>query len=141
MLYRSYFNPQPSVREIMDNVSNFMSGLSGCLKSGAIRKCQFTVEFRMDVFRYLFRDRGTKPTRGLGKLYQKVDFSEQFFSSEWDKVYDRLGDGCQVDFPIRMHSKLRWSPIVYTQGEDGMLVHKPQSFSEVVVLNVVKKHF
>ena len=92
----------------------------------------------MDVFRYLFRDRGTKPTRGLGKLYKKVDFSEQFFSAEWDKVYDRLGDGCQVDFPIRMHSKLRWSPIVYTQGEDGMLVHKQQSFSEVVVLNVVK---
>ena len=95
----------------------------------------------MDVFRYLFRDRGTKPTRGVGKLYQKVDFSEQFFSSEWDNVYDRLGDGCQVDFPIRMHSKLRWSPIVYTQGEDGVLVHKQQSFSEVVVLNVVKKHF
>ena len=90
----------------------------------------------MDVFRYLFRDRGTKPTRGLGKLYQTVDFSEQFFSSEWE-VYDRLGDGCQVDFPIRMHSKLRWSPIVYTQGEDGMLLHKQQSFS----LNVVKKHF
>ena len=38
-----------------------------------------------------------------------------------------------------MHSKLRWSPIVYTQGEDGMLVYKQQSFSEVVVLNVVKK--
>ena len=75
-----------------------------CLAVGAIRKCQFSVEFRMDVFRYLFRDRDTKATRGLGKLYQKVDFSEQFFSSEWDKVYDQLGDGCQVDFPIRMHS-------------------------------------
>ena len=25
--------------------------------------------------------------------------------------------------------------------EDGMLVHKQQSFSKVVVLNVVKKHF
>ena len=106
VLYRSYFNPQPSVREIIDSVSNFLSSPSGSLKSGAICKCQFTVEFRMDVFRYLFRDRGTKPTRGLGKLYQKVDFSEQFFSSEWDKVYDRLGDGCQVDFPIRIHSKL-----------------------------------
>ena len=75
VLYRSYFNPQPSVREITDSVSNFLTGLSGSLKSGAIRKCQFTVEFRMDVFRYLFRDRGTKPTRGVGKLYQKVDFS------------------------------------------------------------------
>ena len=55
-------------------------------------------------------------------------------------MYDQLGDGCQVDFPIRMHSKLIWSPIVYTQGEDGMLVHKQPSISEVVVLNVVKKH-
>ena len=47
----------------------------------------------------------------------------------------------ELDFPIKMHSKLRWSPIVYTQGEDGVLVHKQHSFSEVVVLNVVKKHF
>ena len=99
------------------------------------------VNLLKDVFRYLFRDRGTKPTRGLGKLNQTVDFSEHVFSSEWDKVYDRLGDGCQVEFPIRMHSKLRLSSIVYTQGEDGMLVHKQQSFSEVFVLNVVKKHF
>ena len=66
----------------MDSVSNFLSGPSGSLKSGAIRKCRFTVEFRIDVFRYLFRDRGTKPTRG----FRKVDFSEQFFSTEWDKV-------------------------------------------------------
>ena len=57
VLYRSYFNPQPSVREIIDSVSNFLSGPSGSLKSGAICKCLFTVEFRMDVFRYLFRDR------------------------------------------------------------------------------------
>ena len=49
VLYRSYFNPQPSVREIMDSVSNFLSGPSGSLKSGAICKCQFTVEFRMDA--------------------------------------------------------------------------------------------
>ena len=34
VLYRSYFNPQPSVREIMDSVSNFLSGPSGSLKSG-----------------------------------------------------------------------------------------------------------
>ena len=51
MLYRNCFNSQPSVREIMDSVSNFLSGPSGSLKSGAICKCQFTVEFRMDVFR------------------------------------------------------------------------------------------
>ena len=124
-----YFNPQPSVREIMDSVSNFLSGPSGSLKSGL---------FVMSI--YCRIENGCLQTRGLGKLYQTVDFSEPFFSSEWE-VYDRLGDGCQVDFPIRMHSKLRWSPIVYTQGEDGMLVHKQQSFSEIVVLNVVKKHF
>ena len=35
----------------MDSVSNFLSGLTGSLKSGAIRKCQFTVKFRMDVFK------------------------------------------------------------------------------------------
>ena len=47
MLYRSYFNPQPSVREIMDSVSNFLSGPSGSLKSGAICKCQL-------IFLYIY---------------------------------------------------------------------------------------
>ena len=35
----------------MDSVSNFLSGLTGSLKLGAIRKCQFTVELRMDIFK------------------------------------------------------------------------------------------
>ena len=41
----------------------------------------------MDVFRYLFRGRGTKPTRGLGKVYHKVDFSHQSgikFMIDWE---------------------------------------------------------
>ena len=59
----------------MDGVSNLLSGLNASLKSGATRKCKFSVEFRIDVFRYLFRDSGTKTCFGLGKLYHKDDSS------------------------------------------------------------------
>ena len=68
----------------MDGVSNLLSGLNASLKSGATRKCKVSIEFRIDVFRYLFRNSGTKPCFGLGKLYHKDDFFEKFFPSHWD---------------------------------------------------------
>ena len=121
------------------SVSNFIISLAASLRLGAIRKCSFSVPFRMDVFRHLFNDSGVKPIRGHGKNYYKDDFAERYFPSGWHIVHDHLGDGCQVDFPIRLHSKLRWSSVVYHKSEDGTLTRKLQSFTEVLVVNVVKK--
>ena len=136
---RSFLNPQPNYRITIDSISNFLCGLSASLRLGAIRKCTFTVEFRMDVFMHLFHDSGVKPTHGRGKNYFKDDFAERYFPSNWHIIHDHLGDGCEVDFPIRLHSKLRWSPVVYHKGEDGTLTRKMQSFTEALVVNVVKK--
>lgn len=138
-IHRSFLNPQPNFRIANDSVSNFLCGLSASLRLGAIRKCPFSVHFRMDVFRYLFNDSGVKPTHGQGKNYYKDDFAASYFPSGWYIVHNHLGDGCEVDFPIRLHSKLRWSPVVYHKGEDGTLTTKMRSFTEVLVVNVVKK--
>ena len=34
-------------------------------------------------------------------FYNLEDFDETYFMDEWYMVYDRLGDGCKIDFPIR----------------------------------------
>ena len=100
---RTFLNPQPPLRIINDSVSNFIISLAASLRLGAIRKCSFSVPFRMDVFRHLFNDSGVKPIRGHGKNYYKDDFAERYFPSGWHIVHDHLGDGCEVDFPIRLH--------------------------------------
>ena len=39
------------------------------------------------------------------------DFNKTYFKDNW--YYDKLGDGCSIDFPIRLDSKIRWSPKVF----------------------------
>ena len=53
----------------------------------------------IDAFRYLFEGKGTRPSFGQGKNYEKDDFDQRFFPTNWDKVYDHLGDGCVVQYP------------------------------------------
>ena len=55
---RTFLNPQPPLRIINDSVSNFIISLADT--AGAIRKCSFSVPFRMDVFRHLFNDSWTR---------------------------------------------------------------------------------
>ena len=44
-----------------------------------------------------------------GKLYNLDDFNATFFLLV-GLLYDKLGNGCKVDFPVCLESKLKWSP-------------------------------
>ena len=35
---------------------------------------------------------------------------------EWYIVYDRLGDGCKVDFSSRLESRIEWSSQVFSRS-------------------------
>ena len=53
---------------------------------------------------------------------------------EWYIVYDRLGDGCRVDFPIRLGSRIKWSSQVFS-GNGNV---KPKIFKEMIYVTLVK---
>ena len=135
---RSYEDPLPPYRVIADNVSTLVSSIQSSLKLGVNRSCKFSLEFRMDVFRFLFSDKGTTPPTGRGKFYELEEFSSAYFPAGWHIVYDRLGDGCRVDFPIRLESKLKWSSTVYSKQDDGTLLPKPRTFTEMIYVSLVK---
>ena len=61
------------------------------------------------------------------------------FSINWFIVYDKLGNGCKVDFPVHLESKLKWSPTVYDKLSNGTVVVKEKIFSEILVVMLVKK--
>ena len=108
------------------------------LKLGVNLNCTFSVEFRVDVFNFLFKGKGRAPPAGHGLFYDLNSFSTTYFPVDWHVVYNKLGDGCRIDFPVRLESKLKWSSKVYVRDTSGNLVLKPRTFTEMVYVRLVK---
>ena len=111
------------------------AAIHGSLKAGANCNNRLDVEFRNDVFRFLFNGKGRHTPTGRGLFCNIEDFDGTYFENDWYVAYDRLGDGCSVDFPIKLESKIRWSPIVY--NSDGST--KSRIFNEIISVILVKK--
>ncbi len=63
--------------------------------------------------------------------FNEDDFPKEYFPSEWSVVYDRLGYGCQVDFPIEMKPALTWSGLCYNKTANGTSP-RPRYFTETI---------
>ena len=120
---------------IIDATSHFKAAIHRSLKAGVNCNNRLDVEFRSDVFRFLFNGKGRNTPTGRGLFYNIEDFDGTYFENDWYIAYDRLGDGCSVDFPIKLESKIRWSPIVY--NSDGST--KSRIFNEIISVTLVKK--
>ena len=135
--HRYFYDPQPSKRDILDCVSSFTDAVNKSLRKGVNRGCQFTVNFRTDVFTFLFKNKGSQPERGRGHQYSLDDFDSTYFPPDWNRVHDTLGDGCELDFPVRMYNQVKWSPTVYSCSESG-IIPKKRHYEEICTLWVVK---
>ena len=137
---RYFADPKPSIRDILDSTSAFCNAINRSLKMGVNKECRLTVNFHSDVFRFLFKDRGSEYPHGKGRLYVLEDFNTTYFPTDWYRVNDRLGDGCKIDFPMRLLSKVKWSPTVYaTHGESAAVHPKKKYFDEVCIAWVAKQ--
>ena len=107
---------------------------------GVNKGCRLTVNFRADVFRFLFKDKGSDYPHGTELIYTLDDFDTAYFPTDWYRVHDRLGDGCKVEFPVRMQIKVKWSPTVYIKNEEtAMVLPKKKHFDEVCVVWITKQ--
>ena len=134
-LCRSYKGPRPAFQVVSDNVSSLILGIQGSLRRGTNLNCKFNVEFRIDVFSYLFSGRGSLPPSGQRKLYNLDDFNPMFFPSNWFIVYDKLRNGCTVNFPVCIESKLKWSPVdflLHLLNLQSLMVKSPVNFCGLV---------
>ena len=43
---------------------------------------------------------------GKETFFELADFSNVYFPADWYVVYDKLGNGCNIVFPVRSESKL-----------------------------------
>ena len=106
----------------MDSVTSFLSALHRSLSLGTIRFCKFKVDFRHDSFNFLFKNKGARPTAGRGLLFCQEVFDNHYFKEYWFVCFDRLGNGCTVDFPIRLEPVLKQGPIRFVKTNSGELV-------------------
>ena len=136
--YRLFCHPQPDMRSILDNVSDLISAINRSLSLGTVRMHTFSIDFNFDIFRFLFSNKGKAPSKGKGLLYDRCDFASEYFTDKWDVVLDRLGDGCKVEFPIRLRPVLKFSKKCYVRNGDGNLKQKPRTFYETLSVTVFK---
>ena len=101
-------------------------------EEGVNLNCTLEVEFRVDLFKYLFSGKGRRPPRGLDHFYELEDFDSK---TNWYRCFDKLGN----DFPVRLHSKIVWSALVYDKLPNGQLQPKARSYHEFIVVTLVKK--
>lgn len=135
VLCSNFEAPCPEYRLVADNISSFISEVHRSLKLGVNVNCSFSVAFRIDVFNFLFRGKGSMPPTGQGNFFDLADFSNVYFPDDWYVVYDKLGNGCRVVFPVRLESKVRFSSPVYTKKS---IVLQPKTFTEMVYVSLVK---
>ena len=139
---REFECPQPNARIIMDCVTKFKQAINLSLKSGSVGNNCIRIEFRLDVFRLLFDCRGQPPISGKGLLYSLEDFDDHYFVGEWYRRYNRLGDGCEVEFPMQLHSYLKWTSQGFSKAPDdpSTIVQKGSIFTEMLCIKLVKRH-
>lgn len=107
---------------------------------GVNRGYHITINFRTDVFKFLFNNKGSKYQHGPGWVFELEHFDNTFFPINWHRAHDRLGDGCEVQFPVRLHGQLKWAQTVYIKDSDsGEVTPKNKNFEEVCIVWLVKQ--
>ena len=106
--YRTFTDPRPSEREILDAVSSLSCNIIKSLKLGLIRCCSFNVCVCRDVFNFLFNNNGNRVVRKPGKMFNRCDFSDKYFN-DGDFVYiNNHNESIRVVFPVYMYSYVKF---------------------------------
>ena len=127
---RTFTNPSPGERNVLEGVSSLISGIICSLKLGTIRHYSFNVCVRRDVFNFLFEDKGIRVCHRRGKMYNRSDFNNQYFNDD-DFLYVNNSDECvRVVFPVYMYSYVKFVK----------LGNNRYDFCETVCVNLLKEH-
>ncbi|XP_019860861.1 PREDICTED: uncharacterized protein LOC109589178 [Amphimedon queenslandica] len=131
---RMYENPCPGNRITMDSVSDLVAEIHKSLSKGLLKNNSFSLPFQRHVFNYLFQQRGKKVKNKPGRLYERSDFSSQYFSDDNFSYFNKEGEGCFVLFPIYMYSFVQFSHPHYDSAKNLC----KRNFTETLRIKLVK---
>ena len=98
---------------------------------------RITMEFRHDVFKYLFRGKGKKSKEKNWILFDEKDLCRCNLPKNWDCSYNQHGDGVKLKFPLKMRTSLGLSPKCYQRVKDKM-VEVARAYKEKISLRFLK---
>ena len=105
--FHSYFKePNPKKNMVFEDVGRLRVALAHSLKCPQTRR-RLTMEFREDVFTYLFKGKGQ--TDGKWQVLKRSDF-DCFFPDGWDSLLDAHGQGTKVFYLVKITHFISWSP-------------------------------
>ena len=96
-----------------------------------------SLEFRHDVFKFLFHGKGRAAEEKNWTLFEEVDFSRCKFPSNWSCVFDKHGDGVRMRFPVKMRKFLTLSPKTYQRMGES-IVEASRAYTEKISIKFVK---
>ena len=110
-----FIDPQ----RLIDCSSTFHQAIQKSLIEGTVTT---RVPFPLDIYRYVFKDKGTEDEQDLPFVkLEKEDLATLELPSHWWYKLDRNGQGTKILFPIKVKPMLSFSnPCYYV--EDGQLL-------------------
>lgn len=112
-----------------------MAALDALRHKGAEQR--ISLEFRHDVFMYLFNGLGKPAEQKQSTLYDEKDFSRCKVPENWSCLYDCRGDGVRIRYPLKMKAFLGRSP--KNDRKNGIeIVALPQTYMEKISVAFIK---
>ena len=120
----SYAKPNIDENQLEVASATFLEALLSILKCKSIRmQHSITVSLDHDIIRFVFGNNGT-PSEDKFIVYENDDFSRLCLPPFWH-YYFELGQGVQVDFPVKLKTQLSFKSKRYFIKECGTLEKRP----------------
>jgi hypothetical protein len=96
-----------------------------------------TVEFRHDVYNFLFAGKGKPAEQMHWTLFEEHDLSKCKLPPNWNCLFDMHGDGVWMKFPVKMRKFLQRSPPNFQRKADS-IVEAPRSYTGKISICFIK---
>ncbi|XP_028418649.1 chromobox protein homolog 8-like [Dendronephthya gigantea] len=133
---RYFENPKPHTNDVIECVDRLRKEVVASLKHRWPEQ-KLTVEFRHDVYNYLFGGKGKAAEQKSWTLFEEQDFVNCGLPNNWNCRYDKHGDGVKMLFPVKMRKFLGRSAKCFVK-EGESIVEAPRAYTEKISINFIK---
>ena len=95
------------------------------------------LEFRHDVYDYLFAGKGKPSEQKNWTLFQKQDFANAGLPENWNCRYNLHGDGFKMIYPVKIRKFLARSGKCFMKDGEK-IVEAPCAYTEKISINFIK---
>ena len=133
----SYFNPPKLGKDMIEEcVDRMCVSLMDALRHKGSEQ-RLTLEFRDDVYKYLFLGKGRTAVEKNWNSFYENDFCRCRLPTNWNSIYDKHGDGVEIRFPLKLRTIFQLSLRTYKRvGET--IVEAQRAFIEKVSINFIQ---